>query len=59
MLHWYGALRLAGHKLLTNWNAEPGVAIAQWIHLRLCCPGFESQEHHLLFFQLLLFKLYI
>ena len=26
-----------------------GAAIVQWIHLRLpsCCPGFESQAHHL------------
>ena len=28
-----------------------GAAIAQWIRLRLpfCCPGFESQAHHLRF----------
>ena len=38
-----------------------GAAIAQWISLRLpsCCPGFESQAHHLCFFQFILFKLYI
>ena len=37
-----------------------GAAIAQWIRLRLpsCCPGFESQAHHLCFFQFILFKLY-
>ena len=30
-----------------------GAPIAQWIRLRLppCCPGFESQAHHLIFFQ--------
>ena len=35
--------------------------IAQWIRLRLpsCRPGFESQAHHLCFFQFILFKLYI
>ena len=35
--------------------------IAQWIRLCLpsCCPGFESQAHHLRFFQFILFKLYI
>ena len=38
-----------------------GAAIAQWIRLRLpsCHPGFESQAHHLHFFQFTLFKLYI
>ena len=31
-----------------------GAAIAQWICLRLpfCCPGFESQAHHLRFYYL-------
>ena len=30
-----------------------GAAIAQWIRLRLqfCCPGFESQAHHIRFHQ--------
>ena len=38
-----------------------GAAIAQWIrlHLPYCCPGFESQAHHLRFLQFILFKLYI
>ena len=38
-----------------------GAPIAQWIRLRLpsCRPGFESQAHHLRFFQFILFKLYI
>ena len=29
-----------------------GTAIAQWIRLHLpsCCPGFESQAHHLRFY---------
>ena len=38
-----------------------GAAIAQWIRLRLPSwrPGFESQAHHLRFFQFILFKLYI
>ena len=38
-----------------------GAAIAQWTHLRLssCRLGFESQAHHLHFFQLILFLLYI
>ena len=38
-----------------------GAAIAQWIRLHLpsCCPGFESQAHHLCFFQFIKFKLYI
>ena len=33
-----------------------GAAIAQWIRLRLpsCRPGFESQAHHLCFFNLYL-----
>ena len=44
-------------KELPHW----GAAIAQWIRLRLpsCRPGFESQAHHLRFFQFKLFKLYI
>ena len=31
-----------------------GAAIAQWIRLCLpsCCPGFESQAHHLRFYHL-------
>ena len=31
-----------------------GAAIAKWIHLRLpsCHPGFESQAHHLHFYQI-------
>ena len=31
-----------------------GAAIAQWIRLHLpsCCPGFESQAHHLCFFSI-------
>ena len=36
-------------------------AIAPWFRLRLpssCGPGFESQAHHLHFFQLVLLKLY-
>ena len=35
--------------------------IAQWIRPRVpsCRPGFESQAHHLCFFQFKLFKLYI
>ena len=35
-------------------------AIALWFHLRLpsCSPGFESQAHHLRFFQFVLLKLY-
>ena len=38
-----------------------GADIAQWIRLRLpsCHTGFESQAHHLCFFQFILFKLYI
>ena len=33
-----------------------GAAIAQWIRLHLpsCRPGFESQAHHLCFFNLYL-----
>ena len=36
-----------------------GAAIAQWIRLRLpsCRPGFESQAHHLSFYQFI-FELY-
>ena len=35
-------------------------AIAPWFRLRLpsCSPGFESQAHHLRFFQFVLLKLY-
>ena len=35
-------------------------AIAPWFCLRLpsCGPGFESQAHHLRFFQFVLMKLY-
>ena len=35
-------------------------AIAPWFRLRLpsCGPGFESQAHHLCFFQFVLLKLY-
>ena len=35
-------------------------AIAPWFRLRLpsCGPGFESQVHHLRFFQFVLLKLY-
>ena len=35
-------------------------AIAPWFRLRLqsCGPGFESQAHHLHFFQFVLLKLY-
>ena len=35
-------------------------AIAPWFRLRLpsCGPGFESQAHHLRFFQFVLLKLY-
>ena len=38
-----------------------GAAITQWIRLRLlfCRPRFESQAHHLCFFQFIWFKLYI
>ena len=38
-----------------NWNK-----IAPWFRLRLpsCGPGFESQAHHLRFFQFVLLKLY-
>ena len=38
-----------------------GAAIAQWICLSLPSlrPGFESQAHHLCFFQFILFKFYI
>ena len=34
-------------------NVPWGAAIAPWIRLRLpsCCPGFESQAHHLCFHQ--------
>ena len=45
-----------------NYNPRlRGAAIAQWIRLRLpsCRPRFESQAHHLRFFQFILFKLYI
>ena len=33
-----------------------GAAIAWWIrrHLQACCPRFESQAHHLRFFQFIL-----
>ena len=43
--------------IISRW----GAAIAQWIHLdlRSYCPGLKSQAHHLLFFQFILFKLYI
>ena len=37
-----------------TWNCQKGgVGIAQWIHLCLpsCCPGFESQDHRLCFYQ--------
>ena len=36
-----------------------GATIAQWIRLRLpsCRPGFESQAHHLSFYQFI-FELY-
>ena len=36
-----------------------GAAVAQWIRLRLpsCRPGFESQAHHLSFYQFI-FELY-
>ena len=36
-----------------------GAAIAQWIRLLFpfCRPGFESQAHHLSFFQFVLLKL--
>ena len=35
-------------------------AIAQWFHLCLqsCDPRFETQTHHLRFFQFVLLKLY-
>ena len=35
-------------------NTKGGTAITQWIHLCLpsCCPRFESQAHHLCFYQL-------
>jgi len=33
-----------------------GAAKAQWIRLllRSCCPGFESQAHHLCFYQIVI-----
>ena len=39
---------------------EWGAAIAPWFRLGLpsCGPGFESQAHHLCFFQFVLLKLY-
>ena len=44
--------RESDHKEQTN-NESGGAAVAQWIHSRLpsCHPGFESQAHHLRFFQ--------
>ena len=38
-------------QIAVKWNW--GAAIAQWIRLHLpsCRPGFESQAHHLCFFQ--------
>ena len=38
-----------------------GAAIAQWIHLRLpsCCPWFESQAHHLCFYQIIFELLHV
>ena len=38
-------------KLMVNIFIAWGAAIAQWIRLHLpsCCPGFESQAHHLCF----------
>ena len=40
-------------------NKQWGAAIAPWYRLRLpsCGPGFESQAHHLRFFQFVLLKL--
>ena len=37
-----------------SYGETMGAAIAQWILLRLpsCCPGFETQAHHLHFFNL-------
>ena len=45
----YAALNLTFSLLLGG-----GAAIAQWISLRLpsCRPGFESQSHHLCFYQI-------
>ena len=42
--------------MISHWVA----AIAPWFHLRLpsCGPGFDSQAHHLRFFQFVLLKLY-
>ena len=36
-----------------TFTAIVSAAVAQWIHLRLpsCRPGFESQAHHLCFYQ--------
>ena len=50
------ALREGTYKPLIDWVA----AIAPWFHQRLptCGPRFESQLHHLHFFQFVLLKLY-
>ena len=41
-------------------NVTRVAAIAPWfcLHLPSCGPGFESQAHHLCFFQFILLKLY-
>ena len=48
-------------KILIIKKKNRGAAIAQWIRLCLpsCRPGFESQVHHLRFFQFLKLKLFI
>ena len=47
---------LAGLFRYKQYFGRRGAAIAQWIRLRLpsCRPGFESQAHHLCFFNLYL-----
>ena len=46
-------------RALSNNIIFRGAAIAPWFHLRLpsCGPRFESQAHHLRFFQIVLLKL--
>ena len=47
-----GNVEVIKHKV----NKQAVAALALWFHLRLpsCGPGFESQAHHLCFFQFVL-----
>ena len=59
--HFLALSSRADPKIMQTLLSFRGAAIAQWIRLRLpsCRPGFESQAHHLCFFQFILFKLYV